>query len=123
MVRIRGQLERILGLIKDERFITGFYAAVLILSASGFLRVVTYSSPPITPGGAAIALGSEQTGIEFLLTAFSYTIGLVGLYIIYKARRYLFNPRYMLFLLIGGMLLSVLSFLMLNAMYSMKGFS
>lgn len=123
VVKIGKITERVLSIVRDERFIVGFYAIVLVISASGFLRVITYSSPPLTPGGTAIALGSEQTGIEFLLTSFSYVMGLAGLYIIYRARRYLFNPRYMLFLLVGGMLLSLLSFLMLNAMYSMKGFT
>jgi len=109
------------GLITNERFIETLYVIILVLSASGFTYVVVNSSPPLSPGGTAIAIGTDQTSIEFLLVLFGYLIGLIGLYIIYRARRYLHNPRFMLFIMMGGMLLSALSFLLLNTLYSIKG--
>lgn len=91
-----------------------------MLLASGFIYVLVFKPPPMTRMGI-ISVGREgQTVTEMLLVAFDYGIGVVGLYLVYSARRYMHNPRYMVFLFISGALISAFSIVMLLTIHNLK---
>ncbi len=113
-------LGKVAGYISDLSLLEKI-AYVLALPIAGGLFYVMVEKPPAMGGyGMVFPSTRGQTSSELMLSALGYSLGTLGFYLIFTAKKHVHNPRYATFQVLAGALMIVLSVMYLLVMLGMK---
>ncbi len=122
MPRRRGLLDRIIEYLGDLMLWKKLAFVASIIIAGGLFYVLAEKPVPMTSAGMVHPSSRSQTSSELFLAAFGYSLGALGFYLVFTAKRHTYNPRYVNFQVLAGTLLIVLSIFFLSVMVGLKGF-
>ncbi len=108
-----------------DTVIFGLLFVVVLFVLGGNIYTLVRSPPAIagSPSGAPILIApgiDQQLGMEGIVASVIIMVGVSGLGLVYYGSKYVFQPGYATRLVVLGMLMTGVSYLIFNYLWSMK---